>query len=124
MTDFWTETPPTFFKREEFDCKCGCGLNNMAEHTIRRLDALRAALGHPVTVSSGTRCPRWNKRSGGASGSRHMQGLAADLALTGPHAYRALQIALDLGFNGVGVAKTFLHVDDDPGRERGTLWSY
>ena len=126
---FWDENPPVWFTPDEFACRCGCGLNAISEQTVRKLDSLRAAVGHPVVITSGSRCPAWNKRSGGAMGSKHLPqsdgySYAADLALTGPYAYRALRVALDLGFPGVGVAKSFIHLDDSPDRKHGTLWTY
>jgi len=42
------------------------------------LEVLRALLGHPLTVSSGYRCPQLNAAVHGASHSAHEEGFAAD----------------------------------------------
>ena len=42
------------------------------------LEACRYALGAPIIVSSGYRCPEVNRHVGGASTSMHLQGLAVD----------------------------------------------
>lgn len=43
------------------------------------LDPLREKWGAPIRVSSGYRCPKLNKAIGGAAGSQHMKGEAADI---------------------------------------------
>lgn len=43
------------------------------------LDPLRNALGKPIIVTSGYRCPKLNKAVGGAASSQHMKGQAADI---------------------------------------------
>ena len=43
------------------------------------LDPLREKWGAPIRVSSGYRCPKLNKVIGGAAGSQHMKGEAADI---------------------------------------------
>ena len=44
------------------------------------LDPLREKWGAPIKVSSGYRCPKLNKAIGGAAGSQHMKGEAADIS--------------------------------------------
>ena len=43
------------------------------------LDSLREKWGAPIIVTSGYRCPALNRAVGGASGSQHMKGEAADI---------------------------------------------
>lgn len=43
------------------------------------LDPLRAAIGKPIVVTSGYRCPALNRAVGGATSSLHMKGYAADI---------------------------------------------
>ena len=43
------------------------------------LDPLREAWGKPIVVNSGFRCERLNKAVGGAAGSQHKTGEAADI---------------------------------------------
>lgn len=47
------------------------------------LDPAREALGRPIVVNSGYRCPKLNKTVGGAAGSQHLLGEAADIELGG-----------------------------------------
>ena len=43
------------------------------------LDPLRQAMGFPVIISSGYRCPELNAAVGGVPNSRHLQGKAVDI---------------------------------------------
>lgn len=43
------------------------------------LEPLRAAVGHPIVITSGYRCPALNAAVGGVAGSQHMLGEAADI---------------------------------------------
>ncbi|MFF9866041.1 D-Ala-D-Ala carboxypeptidase family metallohydrolase [Streptomyces sp. NPDC013953] len=73
-----------------------------ALRTMWKLEALRHALGdQPITVTSGFRSYACNEAVGGASGSRHLYGDAADLG-AGPHSLcRLAQQARNHGFNGI-----------------------
>lgn len=44
-----------------------------------RLEKVRAILGHPLTITSGYRCPALNAAVGGVGDSAHLHGLAADI---------------------------------------------
>lgn len=73
-----------------------------ALRTMWKLEALRHALGdEPIRVTSGFRSHACNDAVGGAAGSRHLYGDAADLG-AGPHSLcRLAQQARDHGFNGI-----------------------
>ncbi|MGI5480776.1 D-Ala-D-Ala carboxypeptidase family metallohydrolase [Streptomyces lavendofoliae] len=73
-----------------------------ALRTMWKLEAMRHALGdQPLTVTSGFRSHACNDAVGGASGSRHLYGDAADLG-AGPHSLcRLAQQARYHGFNGI-----------------------
>lgn len=45
------------------------------------LDPARTAIGQPIIVTSGYRCPELNKRVGGVATSQHTRGEAADITL-------------------------------------------
>lgn len=67
------------FKQNEFNCKCGCGLNNMDLKVVKIADEIREHFGQPCIVNSGTRCTSHNKKVGGVSNSRHLRGKAIDI---------------------------------------------
>ena len=55
-------------------------IKNM-ENLIKVLDTIREALGKPITVNSGYRCPELNShpKMGGSKTSWHLKGMAADI---------------------------------------------
>jgi zinc D-Ala-D-Ala carboxypeptidase len=66
------------------------------------LETIRAILGgRPIHINSGYRCPRLNSAVGGAPGSRHMQGLAADIVC--PQFGSPLQVCLAIADSGLPV---------------------
>jgi len=112
-----------YFKIEDFDCQ-ETGNNEMVEEFIHRLDELREACGFPFIVTSGYRDPKGHpieKRK--ARPGTHAQGIAADIRVSGGAQRRkVVEKAIELGFNGIGVAKTFVHVDIR--QTAPVMWSY
>lgn len=103
------------FNINEFRCK-GSGklpTNGMDNQLLLKLEELRYRLGNkPVVINSGYRTPSHNKKVGGASGSQHLYGKAADIAVRGVNAHRVYQEANKVFANGgVGKYTTFTHVD-------------
>lgn len=72
-----------YFKKEEFTCKCGCGLNNIDLKLVKILDEIRGHFGKPMTVTCGCRCTSYNKKVGGIANSKHLRGKAADIWISG-----------------------------------------
>lgn len=111
------------FSRSEFACKCGrCGGGEMSKEFLGRLQQLREYYGKPMIITSGYRCEAYNTAVKGAKASWHVKGRAVDIQCGwGTERYRLLDLAFMLKFGGVGVAKTFLHLDD---REQAVTWGY
>jgi len=112
-----------YFKKSDFDCQ-ETGENCMEDEFINALDALREVCGWPFVVTSGYRDPSHsverNKPNGGGT---HTMGIAADIKVTnGKQRHEIVKNAMAMGFTGVGIAKTFVHVDmreDTP-----AVWTY
>jgi zinc D-Ala-D-Ala carboxypeptidase len=105
MSDF------KYFSIKEFDCQ-ETGENQIKEEFIHRLDELREACGFSFKVNSGYRSPNHSIEKRKAKAGTHAQGIAADIKVSGGAQRRKIiEEALKLGFNGIGVAKTFVHVD-------------
>lgn len=82
-TNYYNWNDIQYFKKDEFTCKCGCGLNNMNLQVVRIADDVRRHFGKPAIVTSGSRCAKHNKEVGGVSNSRHLQGKAIDMYVQG-----------------------------------------
>lgn len=105
------------FDSTEFGCACKCG-GNITMEFARKMQELRDACGFALPITSGFRCSVHNKKVGGAPGSRHLYGTAADIGTSGMTSLQRLQLinhAFCLGFVGIGVGETFIHVDIRPG---------
>jgi uncharacterized protein YcbK (DUF882 family) len=100
------------FKSSEFACKCGCGEYKVNEELIDLLEDIRAAVGHPVIITSGRRCEAHNRACGGKEHSQHLLGNAADIHVDGLTP-KALATIIERRFSpkGMGIYATFVHVD-------------
>ena len=94
------------------------------------LDPLREAWGAPIKVSSGYRCPKLNAAVGGARGSQHMYGQAADIHTLGDRPednrkLRDLLISLNLPFDQLidEFNCNWLHVSYRASGNRGQILS-
>lgn len=112
------------FSEDEMKCPC-CNVCTMDQYFMDKLERYRAGLGFPLKVNSGYRCAKHNEEIGGASSSRHLVGRAADICWidkTATQKYHMVMQAKAVGFTGIGIAKTFIHVDN---RATGkALWMY
>lgn len=102
------------FTPEELACRCGGrGCRGAYWHDpalLDALEALRAEMGRPLKINSGHRCAIWNAVVGGVPNSEHRR-MAVDIAF-GRHNRRAMVAAAErLGFAGIGIARSFLHLD-------------
>ena len=72
-------------------------IENIKALTAYVLDKLRAHLGVPVRITSGFRSPQVNTAVGGAQGSQHVTGEAADIKVDGYTAEQLLNAIVALG---------------------------
>ncbi len=97
-------------------------IENLRALAVNILQPLRDALGSPIKVNSGYRCPSLNKAIGGASKSQHMTGHAADIIdlTNGNEALfkriKALNLPFDQMIDEFGFR--WVHVSFDPKRNR------
>lgn len=106
------------FKSTEFDCHGnGCCLSTLIDDDlVKYLQKIRNYFGKPVNISSGYRCSTHNKNVGGATGSRHAKGQAADIYITGVKPAEIAKYAESIGILGIGLYETnadghFVHID-------------
>ena len=108
--------------RASLVCHCGCGLLSADDAFVAKLEALEAAYGQKLRISSGYRCPKHNAAVGGAKKSYHMRGMAADILVSSRQDRDRLEdLARQEGFTGFGKANSFLHVDTGDPRKP---WTY
>lgn len=116
------------FDSSEFACSCGCGYGtregDVSEALLDLLECMREEYG-PIRLTSGCRCAQHNAAVGGVANSAHTRGTAADIFCSGGRTRRELvDLAVVCAADGIGVAKTFVHVDCDSVLPRPSAWSY
>lgn len=106
------------FNSNEFDCHGnGCCSQTLINETlVGHLQKIREHFGKPITITSGYRCPTHNKRIGGATGSRHSKGDAADIVVSGISPREVAKYAESIGVRGIGLYESasdgyFTHID-------------
>jgi len=75
-----------FISEKEYRCPC-CGSyppdffekRHLYNEIFKTFEGVRNLYGKPIRITSGYRCPKYNKQIGGARFSVHMWGLALDL---------------------------------------------
>lgn len=111
-----------YFKRSEFDCK-ETGENRMEPAFLDKLDDLRERCGIPFIINSGFRSKGHSKEVVKPIPGMHTEGKAADIRVSnGMERGLIVEHAIRMGFKGIGIAKTFIHVDTRGGEL--VIWSY
>lgn len=114
----------SYFKTYEFECKCGCGLNNISPFLVTKLDRARGFAKTKFIINSGCRCNSHNKKIKGSRTSSHLQGLAVDIKCNnGLNRINIIKGLILAGFKRIGVANTFIHVDIDESKPDSN-WLY
>ena len=120
-----------FFNYSEFDSpdELGSG-KNMSPEILEMLDLAREKYDKPIKITSGYRTKAYNeglKERGykAASNSSHLKGLAVDIHCNNSNArFELVDILLDVGFNRLGIANTFIHADIDKDKPQNLIWTY
>jgi peptidoglycan hydrolase-like protein with peptidoglycan-binding domain len=109
------------FNVSEFACHGSgcCSTVKIDDQLISYVQKIRDHFGVPVTPTSGYRCAKHNAKVGGASASRHTQGMAADIVVKGVAPAEVAKYAESIGIKGIGLYETakdgyFVHVDTRP----------
>ena len=115
-----------YFSYEEFDSPDIQGSGQMMSDVfITMLDIVREEYGQPIEINSGFRTEQHNQEVGGVKNSSHLIGLAADLKIkNGKERFKLVKLLIKHGFNRIGLAKTFIHVDIDSSKTPNTIWTY
>ena len=107
------------FNLSEFQCPC-CKRVMLHPLLLKLLVKLRSSIGEPIYINSGYRCKSYNKQVDGVPTSYHLFGMAADIYIKN-YNIEDLAIHADIvGFKGIGVYDTFIHLDVRPNKEH---WS-
>lgn len=120
-----------YFNYTEFDSpdELGSG-KQMSEKILDMLDLAREKFDKPIKITSGFRTEAYNKdlKARGykaSSKSSHLKGLAVDIQCNNSKdRFELVDILLDVGFNRIGIANTFIHADIDEDKPSHVIWTY
>jgi len=120
------------FEYEEFDSpdKPGSGAL-MNDDFLDMIDDVREKFGKPIIINSGYRTEEHNAKVGGkpktqtSKGSSHMYGLAADIRCNNSSdRFELIYLLQEAGFQRIGIANSFIHVDLDFDKSQQVMWTY
>jgi uncharacterized protein YcbK (DUF882 family) len=116
-----------YFKLEEFDSPDfkGSGIN-MDSDFLTMLDNARHIAQIPFKINSGYRTKERNESLANSKpNSSHLKGKAADISCKGSRErWIILDSLIKAGFNRIGIADTFIHVDSDESKSPNVIWTY
>ena len=101
------------FKVREFCCQDGTDTIFVSPELVSALQKIRDHFGRAVTINSAYRTEAHNKKVSKSAYSQHKYGIAADIAVKDVAPLEVARYAHTLLGNrgGVGLYKTFTHVD-------------
>jgi uncharacterized protein YcbK (DUF882 family) len=106
------------FLRNEDPIPAPWMLDNI-DRLAQRLQVIRDLFNRPILINSGYRSKTHNQAVGGASHSQHLDGLAADIVVTGIPA-KEVQKLLKNWSGGLGCYQYYTHLDIRPEKARWT----
>lgn len=113
------------FSDWEFNCKCGCGLNNMKPVFLWKLQHCRTEAKVRFVIRSGSRCEKHNRDEGGRDNSEHLYGEAADIfVLNSNIRFKILEAAFYVGFKRIGIGPTYIHLGNKSSHPQQVVWEY
>jgi len=115
-----------FFEYREFDSPdIKDSYKYMNVGFLNKLTEARKKAAIAFKITSAYRSPEHNAKVGGVPSSSHTNGCAVDIyAPTSRQKYIIINALLQAGFNRIGVAKNFIHVDNDASKSEDVIWTY
>ena len=98
---------------------------NMNQEFLDKLDQARELANIPFKINSAYRSPEHNAKIGGKPNSSHLRGLAVDISVRDSRSrFIVLEALIKVGFNRIGIADTFIHVDLSVDKVHKVIWTY
>ena len=115
-----------FFTDEEFErCSPSCKKEQCNADSLRRLDRAREVAGIPFVLSSAYRSREHEVSKGRSGTGAHTEGRAFDIRCsTSRDRWLIVHAAMVSGFTRIGIANTFVHLDDSPNLTQSVIWLY
>lgn len=103
-------------------CIPTCSKEQMNVAFLKRLNEARRLAGIPFVLNSAFRSSEYDMQKGRTGNSYHCKGRAVDIrCLDSSSRAVIVESLIKVGFHGIGIANTFIHVDDRPLK---CIWLY
>lgn len=114
------------FTEKEFNrCNPSCSLQDMGQRTMDMLDKARDIAGIPFVLNSAYRSAEYDKSKGRSGTGAHTKGYAVDILCNdSTNRFKMINALLAAGFTRIGIGKTYVHADNDPGLSQNVIWHY
>lgn len=110
-------------------CTCGhhhCDERSVSQEHLNRVQRVREIVGHPLSVTSGGRCPHHPDEIHRTTPADHQKQQGTDVGVDGSTRGNVVQAGIVVGCNAIGIAKTFVHLGHRPELPAGhaIMWVY
>lgn len=100
-------------------------MQDMDQSILDLLDRIREKAGIPLVISCAYRSVEWDKKKGRSGKGAHPQRKAVDIiANADATRMKILKAAIECGVRRIGIAKTFIHIDNSETLSQGVVWLY
>lgn len=97
----------------------------MDQAFMNRLDRARELAGIPFVITSAYRSPEWDRGKGRSGTGAHPERVAVDIRCnTSRNRFLIVQALMHVGFNRIGIADSFIHVDGSETHDNMVIWTY
>lgn len=105
---------PDYFPSVEFErCTPKCFKCQMIDSFLIKLNSARHMAGVPFILNSAYRTSSWDKNHGRSGNGYHTKGRAVDVrCMDSETRAKIVTAAICCGLNGIGIYRTFIHLDD------------
>ena len=115
-----------YFSEGEFNrCVPSCSMNDMDSDFLLLLDKVREDCGIPLIINCAYRSSEYDIRKGRSGNSSHCRGKAVDIRCNDSStAFKIVNAAIKNGINRIGVARNYIHIDNDDSLPHNVMWNY
>lgn len=115
-----------YFTEHEFRTATpSCRLDECCEESLERLDLARELARTPFIINSAYRTRHYELSKGRSGNSAHTLGRAFDIRChDSAQRWRIVNACIAAGFSRIGIAPTFIHVDDAISLPTYRIWLY
>jgi len=121
-----------YFTNKELKCKCKkCSVAYVHKDLLKKLTHARKQANIPFVITSGCRCPEYNKLKSKNPNSDHLAD-GVNYACVGVDIqcgndrdrFIIVKALMDAGINRIGLDKTFIHAGIDERNPGNVIWFY